>query len=107
MNNVEKMGLLLVSITMGVLSVGGQVSAQPETQPAPTIDLEAITCRDLLKMGGEEEENTMLFMHGYMSGKREETMVNAGELAAVTDQVMNTCIDQPSEPLIQVFEQSR
>lgn len=105
--SIEKMGLLLASLAIGVLSVGDQISAQPETQPAPPIDLEAVTCRDLLLMDGEEEENTILFMHGYMSGKREETMIDVGQLVAVTDEVKQTCIEQPSEPVMQVFEQYR
>ncbi|MDR9405362.1 MAG: HdeA family protein [Halothece sp. Uz-M2-17] len=105
--NIEKKSLLLASMTMGVLSIGVEALAQPENQTVSPINLEAITCRELLLMDGEEEENTILFMHGYMSGKREETMIDIGQLVAVTDQVKNTCIDQPSQEVIQVFEQYR
>lgn len=105
MNIQKKKSLLLASMTMGILSIGVEAIAQPENEPVSPINLEAITCRDLLLMDGEEEENTILFMHGYMSGEREETMIDIGKLIAVTDQVKNTCIDEPSNELMQVFEQ--
>lgn len=105
--NFQKMSLILASMSFSVLSLGGNVTAQTETQPASPINLEAITCRDLLQMDGEEEENTIIFMHGYLTGKRGEMMIDAGKLSAATDAVRNTCIDEPDRALMGVFEEHR
>ncbi len=35
-----------------------------------SIDLEMITCRELLKSEGANRANLIIFMHGYISGKK-------------------------------------
>jgi len=105
--NFKKITFILVSVRFSMFNLGRNVTAQTETQPAPPINLEAMTCRDLLQMDGEEEENAIIFMHGYLTGKRGKMMIDAGRLSTATDAVKNTCIDEPDRPLMGVFEEHR
>lgn len=87
--------------------------AWTQTEPKITeptediIDLQTMTCREVLKSDGEDRANTLIFMHGYMSGKQEATTINPPMLADVTTQILDTCINNPEQTLLSVFEASR
>jgi hypothetical protein len=72
-------------------------------QPA----LNDMDCRTLLRLGGEERAFTILYMHGFISGKTNQLLLPADELAAATDRVIDHCIDKPNDKLLPVFEQAR
>ena len=76
-------------------------------QNTPTIDLAKVTCRSVLKMPAEERAYTLIFFHGYMSGKNSETLVDTAQLTTITDKIADACIDRPEATLMQVFTQFR
>jgi len=81
---------------------------KPEArQKLPTVNLAQMTCRSVLKMPAEDRAFTIVFFHGYMSGKNNETMLNAEQLATTTDKIADACIDNPAMPVIEVFRQFR
>ena len=45
--------------------------------------------------------------HGYINGKKGELVVDAPALANVTEQVINTCIDNPDRSVLSVMEEAR
>ncbi|MGB5631681.1 MAG: HdeA/HdeB family chaperone [Waterburya sp.] len=84
-------------------------TTEPETTE-PTediIELQTMTCREVLKSDGEDRANTLIFMHGYISGKQGDATINPPMLADVTDQILDTCINNPEQTLLSVFEASR
>ncbi len=101
--------LLFSAIAASSLSTPGWTQTEPEAAGAneDIIDLQTMTCREVLKSDGEDRDNLMIFMHGYFSGKKGETTVDAPVLADVTNQILDTCIDSPNQTLISVFETSR
>ena len=50
---------------------------------------------------------TLLYLHGFVSGKNGELKVPTQALAEATDRVIEHCIDRPGDKLLQVFEQMR
>lgn len=72
-----------------------------------TVDLKALSCRELLKTDGEERANLMIFMHGFMSGKKGNLTINGPALAEASDKIIDGCIDNPKEKLITLFEKNR
>ena len=72
-----------------------------------TVDITALTCRDLLMMDGEDEVSTILFVQGYISGKTAETVVDTNEVRASKDRSLEQCIEQPNSTVLSVFEQNR
>ena len=81
--------------------------AQPTTASQKPPALDELDCRTLLRLAGEERGYTLLYMHGFVSGKRGQTMLPTQELAEATDRIVDHCIDRPGDKLLPVFEKLR
>ena len=90
----------------GMMAVG-MVRETAFSQEEPKVDIKSVNCRELLLMNGEDAGFTMVFFHGYMSGKNNLASFYPDAYAKTTDQVRSHCIDNPQEPLIDVFEKYR
>ena len=101
--------LLFSAIAASSLSTPGWTQTEPEAAGTSEdiLELQTMTCREVLKSDGEDRDNLMIFMHGYFSGKQGGTTIDAPVLADVTNQILDTCIDSPNQTLISVFEASR
>ncbi len=108
---MKKFSWLVLFSAIAAVGFGTPVWTQtePETEEAneDVIDLQGVTCREILKSEGEDRTNTLIFMHGYISGQKGETTINAPVLADVTNQILDTCIDNPEQTLLSVFEDNR
>lgn len=69
--------------------------------------IDELDCRTLLRLGGEERGFTILYLHGYVSGKKGQTFLPAQQLAQETDKVIDECIDRPAAKLLPLFEKVR
>lgn len=78
-----------------------------QAPPPPTVDLASLSCREFLRMGGQERDDVVVFMQGYLSGQRQEKAVNLGALAQSTDKAVDACIDDPRKHLIDAFAATR
>ena len=99
--------LLAILTTGGVKSFAYAQTATAQADNGSIINLASLTCREMLQMPGAEEENTLIFMHGFMSGKNNELLLDVPALSDVTEQVRNYCIDNPDETLLSAFERHR
>ena len=101
--------LFISAISAISLGTPALTQTEPDANEASEdlIELQTMTCREVLKSEGEDRANTLIFMHGYISGKKGETTVNVPVLSDVTDQILDTCIDNPDQTLLSVFEASR
>lgn len=83
--------------------------AQAQSAPAAAKQaaLDDLDCRTLLRLGGEERAYTLLYMHGFVSGKTGQMLLPAQELAEATDRIIDQCIDRPGDRLLSVFEKVR
>ncbi len=69
--------------------------------------IDELDCRTLLRLGGEERSFTILYLHGYVSGKRGQTLLPAQQLAQETDKVIDQCIDRPGDKILPLFDKVR
>jgi len=92
-----------LSISLCLVGAAGAY-AQDDTD---NIEIEKMTCREMLRMGNNEREFTLIFLHGFMSGKKSEMLFDGSALQDATDVVLDTCIDNPDETLLAVFEKAR
>lgn len=82
--------------------------ATPTPAPAaPSLDIEAMTCRYLLTAGGDERDLLLAFFHGYFAGKAGPDAVHdVDKMAERTDAVLEWCVDNPSATLVRAFTQA-
>ena len=71
------------------------------------VNLNDIDCREMLKMEGQEKRFTLLYFHGFMSGKKSEMVFDSTVLTNATDGIEDHCIDNPSDKLINAFDKFR
>ncbi len=100
--------LLLSAIAVAVFSTPAKSQeAEIEVESEDVISLEDTTCREILQSSGDNRTNSLIFMHGYINGKKGEPVIDAPALASVTEQVINTCIDNPDKGVLSVMEEAR
>ena len=74
---------------------------------ANIIRLETLDCRYLLKQDSSHREATVVFFHGFMSGKNSELTLDIDKLDTVSGKVIDHCIKKPNHSLLRVFERYR
>ena len=71
------------------------------------VDLKTLSCRDYLKMDSDERGNTTVFIHGYITGKKAQTIIVISKLSDASDKALESCIDRPDASLLATFEEKR
>lgn len=89
-----------------VLSLSA-VEAAAQDDEGVVLDIQTIDCRTMLKMDNEEQEFTLIYFHGFKSGKDGEMVFNGPKFRDATDQIMDYCIDNPADSLIKAFQEKR
>lgn len=104
-----KKTVLAATMALAFLSIGSALAAEEDAADnAPlTYKIDEMTCREMLVMRGEARDFTMIFMHGFMSGKKSELLFDPVPLTEATDLVINSCIDNPDGKLLAMFEKAR
>ncbi len=103
----RKMSYLVLIGALSSISIGTPAQAQTAAESEDIINMQTVTCRDLLKTDGDDQRNTIVFMHGYLNGKAGDSKIDGPELAETTDRIMDTCVDSPDRNLLSVFEENR
>ncbi|MCU0950810.1 MAG: HdeA family protein [Burkholderiaceae bacterium] len=84
-----------------------QQKAAPAAPAAKSPGLAELDCRTLLRLGGDERAFTLLYFHGFVSGRMNQTDLPTDVMASATDKIVDHCIDKPADKLLTVFEQVR
>ncbi len=104
---VAVLGFLVMAVAVPGFSAEKTKVNLEKTSAGMVVDLKTQDCRTMLKMSGGDRDFTIVFYHGFMSGKNNDTVFNAPELSAITDQIFDHCIDNPNDSLLTVFEAKR
>ena len=72
-----------------------------------TLQMNEFTCKDMLIRSGFERDFTMAYMHGFMSGKVNETEFDVEKLTRATDAVLEYCISKPDATILSAFQEAR
>jgi hypothetical protein len=100
---------LTLAIALICTLPGAPVHAQGKpTPPEPRKQsIGELECRTLLRLGGEERDFTILYLHGFVSGRANQQLLPVQDLADATDRLLDHCIDKPSDKALAVLEQLR
>ena len=100
--------VLAVTMALSFLPIGSAVAADKEAvDTGVTYKIDEMTCRQLLKMSGDSRDFTVIFMQGFVSGKKSELVFDAVPLTEATDKAIDICIDNPNGSLLSAFEKAR
>jgi hypothetical protein len=77
--------------------------------PATTIaadkrDFAAQTCKEVMRLSGNDRDIAIAFAHGYVLGKKGTTQYEVDTLAQITDRFIDHCLDHPTDRALQSFE---
>lgn len=81
--------------------------AEADKPAAKDAGLDQLECRTLLRLGGDERAYTLVYLHGFVSGKLNQLQLDVQTMAEVTDRVVDHCIDHPGDKLLPVFQKQR
>lgn len=99
---------LPIMTLIGAVAVSlSALSAAAQDDEGVVLDIQTIDCRTMLKMDNEEQEFTLIYFHGFKSGKDGEIVFNGPKFRAATNEIMDYCIDNPAESLIKAFQEKR
>lgn len=82
-------------------------SLAQENSEDTKVELNKISCRELLKMPGKDKELTLVFFHGLMTAKNNQMIIDRIALREATDKITDDCIDNPNLMLMTVFDKYR
>ena len=105
-NKIYRM-ILSTALVLGMTDIAVHAQDRPMQDDTSTVELKTLACRRLLKLNDSEKEAAIMFLHGYISGKKSELTVDVPALSEVSDKVIDHCIDNPNDVLLSVFEQYR
>jgi hypothetical protein len=67
-------------------------------------DLGAFSCKDTMRLSGDDREIALALAHGYVLGKKGTTQYDVEVLAQITDQFIDYCLDHPTDNALESFE---
>ncbi|MCB1859308.1 MAG: hypothetical protein KDI63_13595 [Gammaproteobacteria bacterium] len=62
------------------------------------------SCKEIMRLSGDDREIALAFAHGYILGKKNTTQYDVEVLAQITDQFIDYCLDHPAENALHAFE---
>jgi hypothetical protein len=80
------------------------VVAAPAARAQVTIDVAKITCEQFILYKVASPQNIAIWLSGYYSGKRGNTLVDTQDLKEKSDKVMDYCRANLNTPLMQAVE---
>lgn len=100
---------LMVTLACGLATLhsGTTLAGDTREKSARDAGLDQLECRTLLRLSGDERAYTLLYFHGFVSGKTGQLQLNVDTMSEVTDRVVDHCIDHPGAKLLPVFEKLR
>jgi hypothetical protein len=98
---------LLSGFAASIASAMTCTSALAQSTRQATVDLSTFDCRSLLTMNGEYRDNAVLFLHGYVSGQKKQTVIELGPIASTTDKIIDYCISNPDANALAAFVANR
>jgi hypothetical protein len=67
-------------------------------------DFATQTCKEVMRLSGNDRDIAIAFAHGYVLGKKGTTQYEVDTLAQVTDQFIDYCLDHPADKALPSFE---
>jgi hypothetical protein len=90
---------LRMIVTAAAIALLGAASASPPP-PAARIDVDKVTCSDLIKAAPLDRAAVVMFYWGYAAAKAGVSSFKTPVLETATEHLMRVCSKNPSETMI-------
>jgi hypothetical protein len=67
-------------------------------------DFSTNTCKDIMRLSGQDRDVALALAHGYVLGKKGTTKYEIDVLAGITDRFIDYCLDNPKANALESFE---
>ena len=84
------------------LLVVGPASAQISLTPQ-MIELDAVTCRDVLALPGERRDRILIYLNGYFDGARQASAWDERVSGERIDRALEACKSRPEARVVRLF----
>lgn len=99
----KKVAILVV---VGMLLVVFQAWGAEPASPDKKIDINKMTCKELMSGDDTDREVGIAFFHGFMAGKNDNNMVDVKKISALSDKVKDYCLSNPISTVMDAFKKS-
>ena len=69
-------------------------------------DVEKYTCKQIMRLDGNDREGAIAFLHGYLIGQSKSSSFGPEKKSEATDKFTDTCLDNPSRKAVDVLRSS-
>ena len=90
--------------TFTALSLVGTSVLGADSPSQNARDLKSNTCKDVMRLSGQDRDVALAMAHGYVLGKKGTTKFEIDALAKITDKFVDYCLDHPQEKALEAFE---
>ena len=106
--NIKKIAIAAI-LALSFVPICAAVAGEKAKDEVPGVQyqIDEWTCGDMLRETGDSRDFTMIYMHGFISGKKSEMVMDTLELTQATDRLLDICIADPSANLLKSFEKAR
>jgi len=67
-------------------------------------DLGSSSCKEVMRLSGQDRDVALALAHGYVLGKKGTTKYEIEVLAQITDKFIDYCLDNPKANALDAFE---
>lgn len=98
-----KGGAVTAAVIAGLSLAGSNaLAADPPSQNLR--DLKSNTCKDVMRLTGQDRDVALALTHGYVLGRKGTTKFEVDALAQITDRFIEHCLDNPKDNALAAFE---
>ena len=95
-----KAGLVAMAFALGTAVTAPAVAQDDEVAAR---DIHDITCRDVIRLSGDDRDIAIAFLHGYILGDGESTEFVVPELYMATDLFIEYCLDNTGDVAVEAL----
>ena len=89
-------------LTAAMLLFAGGVAAQTSLVPR-TLQIDRLTCAELLALPGETRDRVLIYFDGYMDGTRRKTTWDERVEGEMVERAVGHCKADPSDTVLSAF----
>jgi hypothetical protein len=95
---------MMKPLTLAGLGLAVIFGAMPSAQAQVTLDVSKVTCEQFSGYKITNPDNIALWLSGFYSGKRNNTIVDMQGLVENSKKILTYCIRNPQTPVMQAVE---